>query len=78
MARSLTADHVPAKELGFPSVWISRGGDKPEGYGTGGDLKQLEAEGKLGFLGRWDTIGEFADEVERQFREKEDREKGQE
>ncbi|KAL2131885.1 hypothetical protein VTI74DRAFT_4470 [Chaetomium olivicolor] len=70
VARSLTADHVPAKELGLRSVWIARGGDKPENYGTGGDLEKLKGEGKLGFEWTFQTIGEFADEVERQFAEK--------
>ena len=67
VARSLTVDHVPAKELGLRSVWIARGEDRPEEYGTGGDYKQLTAEGKLGFEWMFQTIGEFADEVERQF-----------
>jgi 2-haloalkanoic acid dehalogenase type II len=71
VARSLTADHVPAKELGLRSVWIARGGDKPEGYGTGGDYEKLKAEGKLAFEWKFQTIGEFADEVDRQFAEKE-------
>jgi 2-haloalkanoic acid dehalogenase type II len=71
VARSLTVDHVPAKELGLRSVWIARGGDTPEEYGTGGDLEQLMAEGKLGFEWKFQTIGEFADEVERQFAAKE-------
>lgn len=30
VARSLTADHVPAKEVGLRSVFIARGGDDPE------------------------------------------------
>ncbi|KAM7222202.1 HAD-like domain containing protein [Rhypophila decipiens] len=72
VARSLDADHVPAKELDFPSVWISRGGDKPDKYGTGGNLEELNRENKLAFLGRWDSIGDFADEVERQFAAKEE------
>ena len=67
VARSLTVDHVPAKEIGLRSVWIARGGDRPEAYGTGGDYEQLTAEGKLGFEWMFQTIGEFADEVERQF-----------
>ncbi|KAK4100758.1 haloacid dehalogenase [Parathielavia hyrcaniae] len=66
VARSLTVDHVPAKELGLRSVWIARGGDKPEGYGTGGDYEVLRGEGKLAFEWVFQTIGEFADEVERQ------------
>lgn len=75
VARSLTADHVPAKATGLPSVWIARGGDKKENYGVGGDYEALKAEGKLGFEWMFQTIGEFADEVERQFAEKEKREK---
>ncbi|KAG7293442.1 hypothetical protein NEMBOFW57_003492 [Staphylotrichum longicolle] len=67
VARSLTADHVPAKEVGLSSVWIARGGDQPEGYGTGGDYGKLKEEGKLGFGWMFQTLGEFADEVERQF-----------
>lgn len=75
VARSLPADHVPAKELGLRSVWIARGGDREEGYGVGGDYERLKGEGKLGFEWLFQTIGEFADEVERQFAEKEAREK---
>jgi FMN phosphatase YigB (HAD superfamily) len=71
VARSLPADHVPAKKIGLRSVWIARGGDKPEGYDLGGDYEKLKAEGKLGFEWVFQTIGEFADEVERQFAEKE-------
>ncbi|AEO53092.1 hypothetical protein MYCTH_2293966 [Thermothelomyces thermophilus ATCC 42464] len=70
VARSLTADHVPAKQVGLRSVWIARGGDKPEGYGTGGDYEKLKAEGKLGFEWLFQTLGDFADEVDRQFAEK--------
>ncbi|KAK3309495.1 Haloacid dehalogenase-like hydrolase-domain-containing protein [Chaetomium strumarium] len=77
VARSLTADHVPAKEIGLRSVWIARGGDKPEGYGTGGDYEKLKAEGKLAFEWKFQTIGEFADEVERQFAAKKESRKGE-
>ncbi|OTA91434.1 hypothetical protein M434DRAFT_388615 [Hypoxylon sp. CO27-5] len=65
VARSLVADHVPAKELGLPSVWISRGGDRKDGSGIGGDYAALRD--KVAFGWRFDTIGDFADEVERQF-----------
>jgi len=71
VAVSLTVDHVPAKELGLRSVWISRGG------AHGGDresLGRLEREGKVGFEWQFETIGEFADEVERQFEAKEKKE----
>ncbi|KAK1624934.1 HAD-like domain-containing protein [Colletotrichum phormii] len=68
VARSLTADHVPAKKLGLRSVWISRGGDTKDGEGVGGDWEGVK--GDVGFEWRFDTIGEFAREVERQFGEK--------
>lgn len=73
VARSLKADHVPAKEVGLRSVWIARGGQ--EQYGIGGNYEELKGQGKLGFEWVFQTIGEFADEVERQFAEKEKREK---
>ncbi|KAI0837655.1 haloacid dehalogenase [Hypoxylon sp. FL0890] len=65
VACSLIADHVPAKELGLPSVWISRGGDHKDRLAVGGDYETLRD--KVAFGWRFDTIGEFADEVERQF-----------
>ncbi|KAF5636155.1 haloacid dehalogenase type II [Fusarium sp. NRRL 52700] len=68
VARSLTADHVPAKRFGLRSVWISRGGDKKEGTGVGGDYERLKAD--VAFEWRFDSIGKFAEEVERQFAEK--------
>ncbi|KAJ4128095.1 hypothetical protein NW768_008379 [Fusarium equiseti] len=69
VARSLIADHVPAKQLGLRSVWICRGGDKKEGYGTGGDFEELKHH--VAFEWKFESIGKFAEEVERQFREKE-------
>lgn len=67
VARSLKADHVPAKEIGLRSVWIARGGDKKEGYGVGGNYEELSAQGKVAFEWKFDTIGDFAKEVARQF-----------
>lgn len=69
VARRLTAGHVPAKQLGLRSVWISRGGDKKEGEGVGGDYEKLK--GDVSFEWRLDTIGQFAEEVDTQFRDKE-------
>ncbi|KAI2783782.1 haloacid dehalogenase [Daldinia loculata] len=69
VARSLTADHVPAKELGLPSVWISRGGEREDAQGVGGSYTELKD--KVAFGWRFDTLGDFADEVERQFAAKE-------
>ncbi|KAF5670097.1 haloacid type ii [Fusarium heterosporum] len=68
VARSLTADHVPAKRFGLRSVWISRGGNTKEGQGVGGDYEKLKEE--VAFEWRFESIGEFAKEVERQFGEK--------
>ncbi|KAI1262802.1 HAD-like protein [Xylariaceae sp. FL1019] len=67
VARSLYADHVPAKELGLRSVWISRGGEKQAG--AGGDYGELKS--KCAFEWRFDDLGAFAKEVERQFGDKE-------
>ena len=69
VARSLLADHLTAAELGLRSVWISRGGDKEGHYGVGGDYAKLKD--RVAFEWRFDTIGDFADEVERQFAAKE-------
>ncbi|KAI8624097.1 HAD-like protein [Xylariaceae sp. FL1651] len=69
VARSLTADHVPAKQLGLRSVWISRGGEKQGQDGMGGDLEKYKDT--TAYEWRFDNIGEFADEVERQFAAKE-------
>ncbi|RGP76859.1 haloacid type ii [Fusarium longipes] len=68
VARSLIADHVPAKQLGLRSVWICRGGDKKEGSGTGGDFEKLKHD--VAFEWKFDSIGDFAEEVEKQFNEK--------
>ena len=67
VARSLTADHVHAKALGLRSVWIARGGDRPDNYGTGGALAELTAQRKVAFEWKFDTLADFADEVDRQF-----------
>ncbi|WYZ44392.1 hypothetical protein EsH8_VII_000828 [Colletotrichum jinshuiense] len=68
VARSLTADHVPAKQIGLRSVWISRGGEKKNGEGVGGDYEKLKDD--VAFEWRFDTIGDFAREVDKQFRDK--------
>lgn len=65
VARSLVVDHVPAKEIGLRSVWISRGGEKEGGEGVGGKLEKYRD--LTAFEWRFDTIGAFAEEVERQF-----------
>lgn len=65
VARSLTVDHVPCKEIGLPSVWITRGGDTKEGQGVGGDLEELTKVDKLRFGWKFNTLEEFVDAVAR-------------
>ncbi|KAI1852102.1 hypothetical protein JX265_005939 [Neoarthrinium moseri] len=60
VAKSLELDHVPAKELGLRSVWISRGGDQ--------ELEKFQ--GRVAYEWKFATLGEFADEVDRQFKAK--------
>ncbi|KAI0397379.1 HAD-like protein [Xylariaceae sp. FL0594] len=66
VARSLYHDHVPAKEVGLRSVWISRGAEKTGGLG--GEVEKYRDV--TGFEWQFDTLAEFADEVERQFNAK--------
>lgn len=70
VARSLKVDHVPCKQLGLRSVWISRGADRGDGGGIVKD-ELKEFKDSVGFEWRFDSIGDFADEVERQFKAKE-------
>lgn len=70
VARSLKVDHVPCKELGLRSVWISRGADKGKGGIVKDELKKYKE--CVGFEWKFDTIGQFADEVEKQFKAKKD------
>lgn len=67
VARSLKADHSAAKALGIKSCWISRGGDKKHGEGIGGDYEKMVREGEISFQWKFDTLGDFAREVARQF-----------
>jgi 2-haloalkanoic acid dehalogenase type II len=62
-AKSLTADHVPAKQLGLISAWIARGDDGHSAMG--GKLTELETE--VGFAWRFPSIEAMADAVEREF-----------
>lgn len=71
VARSLRADHAAAKEVGFRSCWISRGGERKEGQGIGGSYEDMVRKGEVSFQWRFDTIGDFAAEVARQFGDKE-------
>jgi len=62
-AQSLSHDHVPAKEFGFPpSVWISRGTNENS---MGLELKDVEGKVNLGAV--YETLEEMADAVEEAF-----------
>jgi 2-haloalkanoic acid dehalogenase type II len=65
VAQSIFHDHVPAKKIGLSSVWINR---KNIGSGSGPYFNQMHDGGEVGYGWRFGTLGEFADEVERQWR----------
>ncbi|KAI0200843.1 HAD-like domain-containing protein [Astrocystis sublimbata] len=67
VAESLKIDHVPSKELGLRSVWISRGYEEGGSKDRGKDIVLQKYRDATAFEWRFTTIGEFADEVERQF-----------
>lgn len=68
VAQSLFHDHKPAKKLGISSVWINR-----KGAGTGRlGFKEAHDNGEVGYGWRFNTLGEFADEVERQWKAEDD------
>jgi 2-haloalkanoic acid dehalogenase type II len=67
VAQSVFHDHVPARQMGMASVWINR-----KGAGMGGQdevLKGLHERNEVGYGWRFATLGELADEVEREKRE---------
>lgn len=63
VAQSLFHDQRPAKEMGLSSVWINR--DKLDA----GDpfAKEVHDDASVGYGWRYETLSEFADEVEKQF-----------
>lgn len=65
VAQSLFHDHKPAKDMGMSSVWINR---KGASTGSWSGLKQMHDDGEVGYGWRFDTLQEFADEVERQWK----------
>jgi FMN phosphatase YigB (HAD superfamily) len=63
VAQSLVHDHEPAKKMWMSSVWINRKGlDISDAVS-----KKMHDEATLGYGWRFDTLGAFADEVEKQF-----------
>ncbi|KIV91390.1 haloacid dehalogenase, type II [Exophiala mesophila] len=63
VAQSLFHDHVPAKKVGLSSVWIAR---KGAGMGNADGVKEVHDRGEVGYGWRFATLGEFADEVEKE------------
>lgn len=61
VAHSMFADHVPCKKLGWKSAWISRGKDEGSAHESVGGWHNV------GYEWQFRTLGDFADEVERQF-----------
>lgn len=66
VARSIAVDHVPAKELGLRSVWISRGADNGGDGGIRGNEKE-QYKDRVNYEWSFESLEQFADEVERQF-----------
>ncbi|KIW27161.1 haloacid dehalogenase, type II [Cladophialophora immunda] len=66
VAQSIFHDHIPAKTMGLASVWINR-----KGAGMGGNeaIRGIHERGEVGYGWRFGTLGELADEVEREKRE---------
>lgn len=66
VAQSLFHDHRPAKKVGLSSVWINR---KSVGMGSPGGDGGFHERGEVGYGWRFDSLGEFADAVERERRQ---------
>jgi FMN phosphatase YigB (HAD superfamily) len=64
-AQSIMHDHVPAKKMGLSSVWIAR-----KAAGMGGKVEDLHRKGEVGYGWRFATLGEMADAVEAEARER--------
>jgi len=63
VAQSLDIDHVSVKALGFkPGVWINR-----NAAAMGGVREELESKGLIGLGATYNTLGEFAEAVEKAF-----------
>ena len=60
VAHGLQSDHGPAKEMGFFSAWIARGTLEEE---------EKEHAGRVTYQWRWKTMGDMAQDVEKEFRQ---------
>ncbi|KAK7404198.1 hypothetical protein QQX98_010040 [Neonectria punicea] len=65
-AQSITADHVPAKQMGLTSAWIARNQERRDGL-----TDKLIRDGKVGFSWRFSSLGEMAEAVEKEISTKE-------
>ena len=60
-AEGLTADHVPAKQMGLKSAWIGRG----KGGGPGTALEAVKD--KVVFTWQFETMGDMAEAADEEF-----------
>jgi 2-haloalkanoic acid dehalogenase type II len=67
-AQSIMHDHIPAKKMGMSSAWIAR-----KGAGMGGKVEELHKNGEVGYGWRFATLGEMADAVEAEARERDNK-----
>ena len=67
VAQGVASDHVPAKQMGINSAWISRNRPATErGYDGIGEAN----EGKVAFGWRWRSLGDMAQDVQAAVRAK--------
>ncbi|KAL8792854.1 MAG: hypothetical protein Q9195_004584 [Heterodermia aff. obscurata] len=64
VAQGVASDHVPSKQVGIDSVWISRGRPASE---RGLDGIEAELAGNVAFGWRYWTLGDMAKDVEKAF-----------
>ncbi|KAL8692481.1 MAG: hypothetical protein Q9218_002517 [Villophora microphyllina] len=57
VAHGLGSDHVTTKEMGIHSAWIQR---------RTFDEEEKKFKGKVGYQWKWETLGNFAEDVEKQ------------
>ncbi|KAK8074728.1 haloacid dehalogenase- type II [Apiospora hydei] len=67
VAHSISINHVPAKQLGLRSVWISRGTQSGGGRDDIHGDEEEEFKDRAAYEWRFDTIEQFTEEVEKQF-----------
>ena len=64
VAQGVASDHVPSKQMGINSAWISR--ERPDSE-KGFDGIEAELVGKVAFGWRYRTLGDMAKDVEEAF-----------